>query len=85
MGSKAEVTQVAVILTCILDYPGPGVCDIPQTVQVNTVMGSIAVSYTSFAIYSALSFCIIFQSFNSTNRLIPEERSIFESIGHSEK
>jgi hypothetical protein len=42
MGSKAQVSQMAVILTCILDYPGPGVSDIPQTVQANTVMKSMA-------------------------------------------
>jgi hypothetical protein len=55
MGLKAEVSQVAVILTRILDYPGPGVCDIPKTVQANTVMKSMAVPYTFFAIHSALS------------------------------
>jgi hypothetical protein len=77
MGSKAEVSQVAVILTRILDYPGPGVCDIPQTVQANTVMNSMAVPYTFFVFHSALSFCIIFQSFNSINRLIHEKMSIF--------
>jgi len=54
MGSKAQVSQVAVIPTCILDYPGPGFCDIPQTVQANTVMKSLAAPYTSFAIHSTL-------------------------------
>jgi len=56
MGPKAHVSQVAVILTCIFEYPGPGVCDIPQTVQANTVIKSMAAPYTSFAIHSAVSF-----------------------------
>ena len=55
MGSKEQVSQVAVILTSIFDYPGPGVCDIPQAVQANTVIKSMAAPYTSFAIHSALS------------------------------
>jgi len=55
VGSKAQVSQVAVILTYIFDYPGPGVCDIPQTVQANTVIKGMAAPYTSFAIHSALS------------------------------
>jgi len=55
MGLKAQGSQVAVILTCILDYPGPGVCDIPQTVQANAVMKSMTAPYTFFAVRSALS------------------------------
>ena len=55
MGPKEQVSQVAVILTCIFAYPGPGVCDIPPTVQAKTVMKSMATPYTSFAIHSALS------------------------------